>query len=136
MVDMRSVWTSILAAAVLNVSCLAMAQGVAAHRTDEIVHSLRLAEHNQLGLLEYCHAQGAINEDIVALQRATIDLLPPADVAGLDKAEAAGRRGIVAFGTSEVSIAQAAMAEGITVESRCKQMALVLESWAGKKLTW
>ena len=133
---MRPVRTLGIAIATLGVSCVVMAQGIGARRPDEIVRSLRLAEHNQLGLLEYCHAQGAIEEDIVAMQRAAIDLLPRTDVPGLDEAEATGRRGVVAFGTSEVPVAQAAMAEGITVVSRCKQMALVVETQAGKPLTW
>ena len=72
----------------------------------------------------------------MALQRTAVASLPQTEVTGLDEAEAAGRRGVVAFGTSEISIAQAAMAEGITVVSRCKQMALVIETQAGKKLTW
>ncbi len=125
-----------MALAALGISCAAVAQGVAGRRSDEAVRSLHLAEHNQLGLLEYCHAQGMIGEDIVTMQRAAIASLPRADAAGLDEAEAAGRRGVVAFETSEVPIAQAAMAEGITVVSRCKQMALVIEARAGKPLTW
>jgi hypothetical protein len=129
-----------IAMGILGVGWAAAAQppaaGVAVRRSDEIVRSLRLAEHNQLGILEYCLAQGAIAEDVVAMQRAALNRLPGADVAGLDEAEAAGRRGIVAFGTSQVPIAAAAMGEGITVSSRCKQMALTVQAQAGKPLTW
>ena len=125
-----------IAAAMFGLSCAAMAQEGAGQRPDEIVRSRLLAEHNQLGLLEYCQSQETIGADVVAMQRAAMDLLPQGDVAGLDEAEAAGRRGIVAFGTSKVPVAQAAMGEGITVASRCKQMALVVEARAGKKLTW
>lgn len=127
-----------IAAAMFGLSCAAMAQEGAGRQPDEIVRSRLLAEHNQLGLLEYCQSQGTIGADVVAMQRAAMDLLPQAGMAGLelDEAEAAGRRGIVAFGTSKIPVAQAAMGEGVTVASRCKQMALVVEARAGKKLTW
>lgn len=124
-----------VAACVLGASWAATAQpGLADRRTEEIVRSLRLAERNQLGILQYCRASGAVSEEVVALQRAA--LLPGAGFAGLDEAEAEGRQRIVAFADSKVSIAAAASGEGMTVASRCKQIAMTVQAQAGQPATW
>ena len=110
--------------------------------TPESVRSLRLAEHNQLGILEYCLAQGSIGEEIVALQRAALERLPsePQDSAvdGAEEreAEAGGKRGMVGFGSAQVPIGEAALAEGIPVASRCKQMGMSVQAEAGRTPTW
>ena len=110
--------------------------------TPESVRSLRLAEHNQLGVLEYCRTQGAIGEEIVALQRAALERLPPGPgperggAADEAAAEVAGRQGMVGFGGWQVSISEAALAEGIMVVSRCKQIGMTVQSEAGRPPTW
>ena len=96
----------------------------------DMVNMLHLAAHNQLGVLEYCQAQGSIGPDVVALQKRMLTMLPPAQVDGLDAAEATGKRGVVQFGGSEVAIADAAKARSTTADAMCKQMGQMLESQA------
>ena len=96
----------------------------------DMVKMLHLAAHNQLGVLEYCQAQGSIGPDVVALQKRMLTMLPPAQVDGLDAAEATGKRGVVQFGGSEVAIADAAKARSTTADAMCKQMGQMLESQA------
>lgn len=108
--------------------------------TPESVRSLRLAEHNQLGVLEYCRAQGAIGEEVVVLQRMAMDRLPQGSGvgAGADEKEAelAGRRGMVGFGGAQVPIGEAALAEGMAVASRCKHIGMTVQAEAGQAPTW
>ena len=104
--------------------------------SEETLKSLHLAERNQLGILQYCQAMGAIPAEIVALQREAVKLLPPATVAGADEAEAVGKRGMVAFGTSQSTFEEAAKGEGIPPASRCKHMAMTVQVQAGRQPTW
>ena len=122
-------------ACVVAVAQPAAAQ-VAAHRSPEILRSLHLAARNQLGILEYCAAQGAVGEDVVALQRQAVSTLPPAPDAGLVEAEAAGRRGMIAFDGSEVTFAAAANARGLRVEANCKFIAITVLAQAGQPPRW
>lgn len=105
-------------------------------RSEETLRSLHLAERNQLGILQYCQAMGVISAEIVALQRDALKQLPPATVAGADEAEAVGKRGVVAFGTSQSAFEEAAKGEGIPPASRCKQMAMTVQAQAGRQPTW
>lgn len=90
------------------------------------------AAHNQLGILQYCQEQGSVSGDTVALQQRALSMLPPAQVEGLDEAEAAGKRGVVQFGGSEVQLANAAKAQNTTVDAMCKQIATLLQSQASQ----
>lgn len=109
---------------------------VAAHRSPEILRSMHLAARNQLGILQYCASQGAVGEDVVALQRQAMTALPPAPEAGLAEAEAAGRRGMVAFDGSEVTFAAAANARGLRVDANCKFIAITVLAQAGQPPRW
>lgn len=102
------------------------AQPAQGPRTEETRRSLHLAGRNVLGILQYCQAQGFIGPDAAEAQRDLLRRAPPATVPGLDEAEAAGRQGIVAFLDSRVTIQEAAQAEGVLVETRCRLMALGL----------
>ena len=105
-------------------------------RSEETIRSLHLAERNQLGILQYCQAMGVISAEIVALQRDAVKQLPAATVAGVDEAEAAGKRGIVAFGTSQSTFEEAAKGEGMPAALRCKHMAMTVQVQAGHLPTW
>lgn len=98
----------------------------------EMMQMVQLAGRNQLGVLKYCQDQGSVGADTVALQQRILTMMPPAQVAGLDEAEAAGRRGIVQFGGSQVPLADAAKAQNTTPDAMCKQIASMLQAQAAQ----
>ena len=83
----------------------------------------RLAEQNQLGLLEYCAAQGYSTPGAVVAQR-------PAAVSGVwpagEAANAAGRAGTIRVVDPQATLAESAAASGTTVAYRCQQMMYAL----------
>lgn len=115
---------------------LAFAVHAVAQGPEVVARSRRLAENNQLGILEYCRAQGAIGDDVVALQQAAVARLPGQSGSDADEARSAGRAGVVAFETSRVPIADAAMGEGMPIASRCKHIAMSVQAQAGVAPTW
>lgn len=98
----------------------------------EMMVMMHRGARNQLGVLEYCQTQGFIGADVVALQQKMLGMLPPAQVTGLDEAEAAGKRGVVQFAGNEVAIVDAAKARNTTPEAMCKQMGEMLQSQAAQ----
>ena len=76
-----------------------------------------MAQHNQLGLLEYCAAQGHIGPEFAARQRRAIT---GADPEGL---VTAGRAGMIAYVEPQGTLAVAAEASGTSVAYRCALMA-------------
>lgn len=126
-------FTTFLAAACL-VAGAARAQvppgpaGTPPELTPEMAGMMQLAARNQLGVLEYCQAHGAIDADTVQLQRRQIAAMPRMAVPGLDQAEAAGRQGIVQAGGQGVSLEQAAQSQGTTVAALCEQVGGMLRA--------
>lgn len=128
-----------VACVVLAVPGQPLAQGAASGappRSAEILRSLHLSAHNHLGILQYCQAQGAIGEDVVALHRRAMATLPPAQVAGLEEAEAAGRQGMIVLDKPQASLADAARARGVGVGAACKHMAMHVQVEAGQAPRW
>src|SRR4029079_4890194 len=80
-----------------------------------------IAERAQLGLVEYCQAQGLAGPDAVARQRQTVAALPPAPDLG-DAEEAAGRSGMIAFYGPPATFADDAKAKGITLKVNCEYL--------------
>ena len=109
----------------------AVAQGQApVEGQAEMLKTLALAGRNQLGVLEFCRAQGSVGTDVVDLQRKALGLLPPVQVDGLADAEALGKRGVVSVAGSQTELAVAAKSRGTTVDAMCKKMADLLQSQA------
>ena len=98
----------------------------------DMLKTMHLAAHNQLGLVEYCQAQGSFGTDVVDLQKRMLGMLPPAQVDGLDAAEAAGRKGVVEFAGNQVDIKDAAKAQNTTPDAMCKQIGAMLQSQASQ----
>lgn len=98
----------------------------------DMMATVQRAAHNQLGVLQYCQAQGAVGDDVVALQRRLLGMLPPAQVDGLDEAEAAGKAGTVEFAGSKVALADAARSQNSTPDAMCKRMADMLKAQAAQ----
>ena len=119
------------AALVVLLPVSAVAQGqVPAEGQAEMMKTLTLAGRNQLGVLEFCRAQGSVGNDVVDLQRRALSLLPPVQVDGLADAEALGKRGVVSFAGSQTELSAAAKAQGTTVDAMCKKMAEMLQAQA------
>lgn len=116
-------------AVLLPLSAVAQGQAPAEAQT-EILKALALAGRNQLGVLEFCRAQGSVGTDVVELQRKVLGLLPSVQVDGLADAEALGRRGVVSLAGSRTELAAAATSQGTTVDAMCKKMADLLQSQA------
>ncbi|UFN49404.1 pore-forming ESAT-6 family protein [Roseomonas sp. OT10] len=98
----------------------------------EMLRMMHLAGRNQLGVLQYCEAQGSVGADVVALQRRVLGMLPPVQVEGLDAAEATGKGGVVDAMGTRVALADAARAQGTTPDAMCKQMAAMLQAQAAQ----
>ena len=119
------------AALVVLLPVSAVAQGqVPAEGQAEMMKTLALAGRNQLGVLEFCRAQGSVGADVVDLQRRALGLLPPVQVDGLADAEALGQRGVVSFAGSQTELSAAAKAQGTTMDAMCKKMAEMLRAQA------
>ncbi len=91
---------------------------------------MHLAAQNQLGVLEYCEANGSVGSDVVDLQKRMIGMLPPAQVDGLDAAEDSGKKGIISVGGQQMVLADSAKAQGTTPDAMCKQMGTMLKTQA------
>ena len=125
------VFRSFAAAVAVLLPLSAVAQGQApAEGQTEMLKTLTLAGHNQLGVMEFCRAQGSVGTDVVELQRKVLGLLPPVQVDGLGDAEALGKRGVVSFAGSQTELAAAAKSQSTTVDAMCKKMADMLQSQA------
>jgi len=122
------VWMLLLACAL---PVAARAQGGGGEEGDaRIARAMHLAAANQLGVLEYCQARGAVGADVLDLQRRMEAAMPPLDVPGASAAEAAGRKGLVGVGGQQTSLRDAARAQKTSEDAICKHMASMLEEFA------
>ncbi len=114
MIRQTRVWI-VLAAGVLSAPALAQGDQMA---------MVQAASANQIGVLEYCQAQGHVDASAVAAMRsAAARLFPAPSTAAMDAAEVAGRQGsIVANGTT-TTLASFADTTHTTVPALCKQLA-------------
>lgn len=87
--------------------------------------------YNQLGLLEYCQAEGHIDGEAIEVQKKVMAMLPaPQDTAKAEEAQAKGAKGVLAVaGTEDMDIA----ATGLSASEMCAQMAATLVEM-GKQL--
>ena len=88
----------------------------------DMMHMMSLGAHNQLGVLQYCQAKGALGADKVALQQKMIGMLPATSTEGFADAEAVGKTGTVSFGGSKTSLEEAAKAQNTTVAALCGKL--------------
>lgn len=94
---------------------------------DERARSLQLAARNQLGLLEYCRAQGMVDEKVVSTQREMVQRLSgsPASNPVDSPEEASGRAGFLAFGERQGRFDESAAAQGLTLKTACEGRAAI-----------
>ncbi|TXB68274.1 hypothetical protein FQV27_13055 [Paracoccus aurantiacus] len=92
------------------------------------------AAKNQLGVLEYCVAQGHIEGDSVEIQTKMMEMLPAAqDQAAVDAAYEKGKEGTVSAMGVEQTLSDAATAQGADEAALCGQLAQMVEQ-AGAQL--
>lgn len=80
------------------------------------------AANNQLGILEYCEGQGFTGPEAVATQVRLVEMLPQGDATVGANARQQGAQGAVSVGEAQVSLADAAEAQGVTVEATCQEI--------------
>lgn len=108
-----------------------LAAPLAAHAQADAQRMMYRMGSNQLGVLEYCQENGHVGAEVVALQHRMLTMLPPAQVDGLDEAEATGRKGVVSFGGTSTALPDAARAQNTTVAALCARMGEMLKQQAG-----
>ena len=92
------------------------------------------AAKNQLGILEYCQAEGHIEGTAVEVQAKMIEMVPAAqNQETVDAAYAKGKEGTVSAMGVEQTLAEAATAQGVEEAALCAQLAQLVEQ-AGAQL--
>lgn len=113
---LKSIWLGALFGAV---SAVAAAAQIAPTADDATA-----AAKNQLGVLEYCQAEGHIDGAALEVQAKLMALLPAAsDQAKVDAAYEKGQAGTVSAMGVEQSLTDAAAAQSSDVTALCTQMA-------------
>ncbi|VDC24513.1 pore-forming ESAT-6 family protein [Pseudogemmobacter humi] len=91
------------------------------------------AARNQLGLLEYCQAEGHIDGTAVETQAGLLAQLPPAtDAEKVDAAYEKGKAGTLSAMGIEQNLADAATTQNTSVAEICTQMAVALAAAAAQ----
>ena len=102
--------------------------GAAPGGQQDMTKMMQLAAHNQLGVVEYRRDQGSVGDDMVAVQKRMLTMLPPVQVEGPDAAEAVGRKSMVQFAGNALDIKRAAQAQNKTPGAMCKQVGSMLQA--------
>ncbi|NHF73633.1 pore-forming ESAT-6 family protein [Paracoccus xiamenensis] len=91
------------------------------------------AAQNQLGILEYCQAEGHIEGSAVEIQTKMIEMVPAAEnQETVDAAYAKGKEGTVSAMGVEQTLADAATAQSTDVKALCGQLASLVEQAAAQ----
>ncbi len=107
--------------------------GVAASAQQNMDDAVAAAQ-NQLGVLEYCVAEGHIDGAAVEVQTKIMAMLPPAtDTAKVTAAYEAGKAGKISALGIDQELGEAAAAQGAEVAALCTQIADVVKQ-AGAQL--
>ena len=123
--------TSALALGFALTAGLAAAQETAPQQDPDMAVS---AAQNQLGVLEYCVAEGHIDGAAVETQNELITMMPAAtDQDAVDAAYAKGQEGTVSAMGVEQSLADAAEQQGAEEAALCTQLASLVQQ-AGEQL--
>lgn len=124
---MVKVSLAVLASFGLGAMCPALAQS-------DPMAAGRQAAANQLGVMEFCQAQGFADGDAVTAQRAAFGRLPPPPAGSppTDAAEALGRQGTLSMNGTQTTLTDLASTHGTTVAAMCGQMASVAKQVAGQ----
>ena len=106
----------------MSILLLPFCSAMASAQTDPTV-MMKQAAANQLGLLEYCQAQGALDDKPVTAQRAIMAQIPASQTAvPTDQAEALGKQGSLSINGTTMTLASAAATHNTTIDAMCKQI--------------
>ncbi|MFV0293323.1 MAG: pore-forming ESAT-6 family protein [Paracoccus sp. (in: a-proteobacteria)] len=112
----------------------ALMAGVAGAQTTPDPDAAISAARNQLGVLEYCAAEGHIDNAAAEVQTKMLDMMPAAqDEAAVEAAYQKGKEGTVSAMGVEQSLADAATAQGSDVAALCGQLSTMVQQ-AGEQL--
>ncbi|MFC3568519.1 pore-forming ESAT-6 family protein [Paracoccus sp. TOH] len=112
---------------------LALLGGAALAQTAPNPDMAVAAAKNQLGVLEYCQAEGHIDGKAAETQGKIMAMLPAAqDAAAVEAAYEKGKTGTVSAMGVEQSLADAAKAQGAEVAALCTQIAAAVEQAAAQ----
>ncbi len=104
---------------------LSLVAGPSLAQTD-LTAMARQSAANQLGLLQYCQAQGAVGDDAVKAERDMIAGMPAAATtspAASDQAEALGKQGTMSMPNGQTTtLAGMASTHNMTVSALCQQL--------------
>lgn len=113
----------VLACATFGVTVAGISQAGAWQADDAVA-----AAQNQLGIVEYCQAQGYIDGKAVEIQKRLSTMMPPVtDAAKVAEAYAKGQQGTLSALGNETTLAQAASSESLTEQGLCQKIAAALE---------
>ena len=106
-------------------ACATLSFAGAARAQTDLFAPARQAAANQLGVMEFCQAQGHADAPAVTAQRDAIGRLPPAPPGAppTDAAEALGREGTLSANGAQTTLASLASSHNTTVAALCEQMA-------------
>jgi hypothetical protein len=111
--------THILRQTAIAILCAIGAPALA--QTDTIAMG-RIAAANQLGVLEYCQANGDVGPDAVSAEKDVISHMP-ASAVSTESAEAIGKQGTLAAPNGQqMTLASIATKQDSTVPAMCKQL--------------
>ena len=116
------------AKALVDAALLLALQGsvaaAAAQPGDQRSRSVHEAALNELGILEYCHAEGLVDDGVVSAQREAIQRSPGVPASGSAE-EASGRAGFLDFEGRQGRFVESALAQGLTLKTACEMRAAV-----------
>ena len=91
------------------------------------------AAKNQLGVLEYCEAQGHTDKEPVEIQTKMMGMMPaPTDEAKIEAAYEKGKAGTISALGVEQSLAETAKAQSTDEAALCKQMSDMIKQAAAQ----
>lgn len=118
------------------VSSVLLSTALASAQTTELAPDpdiTQIAAQNQLGVLEYCHAQGHLDDAPLDIQKKMISFLPtPTNAAAVEAAYETGKKGTFSIMGAETTLADAAKTNNMDVATICGHMGKALEQAAGQ----
>ncbi|RRH78035.1 pore-forming ESAT-6 family protein [Falsigemmobacter faecalis] len=109
-----------------KVAALVLVAGAASAQAPGMDEAVAAAK-NQLGVLEFCQAEGHIDGKAVEIQKKMFGQLPaPTDAAKVEAAYEKGKAGTVSAMGVEQSLKEASASQNTDISALCKQMAAVI----------
>lgn len=116
-------YTGLCSLFVVAAVCISETAVLAAPQTAPGADDLAALSNNQLGLLEYCQAQGYIDGKAIVVQKKLMSMLPAvSDANKMEIAYQKGKKGTVAALDKDVPLADAAARKKTDVANLCQHL--------------